>query len=284
MTKPESLDSPVELLSRAAAKKELKWLAGEIARHDRLYHQKDAPEVSDAAYDALRRRNEALEERFPDLKRSDSPSERVGAETAAGFAKVRHAVPMLSLGNAFEEADVRDFVARVRRFLSLGEEAPLGFVAEPKIDGLSISLRYEGGVFVRGATRGDGSEGEEVTENLRTIGEIPGNLAGAVPGVFEVRGEVYMTKSDFLALNERQAEAGRKVFANPRNAAAGSLRQLDAAITRSRPLHCFLYAAGQLSEPVAETHWDYLAFLRRLGFQTNPLAERCDGVEAILEV
>lgn len=282
--KPESLETPVEMLSRAEARRQLKWLAREIARHDRLYYQKDAPELSDAAYDDLRQRNEALEARFPDLKRADSPSERVGAEAAAGFAKVRHAVPMLSLANAFDEADVRDFVARVRRFLSLKEEAGLGLVAEPKIDGLSISLRYEQGVFVQGATRGDGSEGEDVTDNLRTIGEIPERLEGSVPGVFEVRGEVYMTKSDFLALNERQEQAGRKLFANPRNAAAGSLRQLDPTITRSRPLRCFLYAAGQLSEPVAETHWDYLAFLRRLGFQTNPLAERCDGAEAILEV
>ncbi|SMF71400.1 DNA ligase (NAD+) [Tistlia consotensis] len=282
--KPESFDNPVEMLSRAAARKELKWLAEEIARHDRLYYQNDAPEISDADYDALRRRNEALEARFPDLKRADSPSERVGAEAAAGFRKVRHRVPMLSLGNAFDEADVRDFVARVRRFLSLGEEAPLAFVAEPKIDGLSISLRYEKGLFVQGATRGDGSEGEDVTENLRTIGEIPDRLDGEVPEVFEVRGEVYMTKSDFLAMNERQEQAGRKVFANPRNAAAGSLRQLDPEITRSRPLRCFLYAAGELSEPVAKTHWEYLAYLRDKGFSTNPLAERCDGAEAILEV
>ncbi len=281
--KPGSLDTPVEMLTRAAAKKELKWLAQEIARHDRLYHQQDAPEISDADYDALRRRNEALETRFPDEKRKDSPSETVGAEVASGFRKVRHAVPMLSLGNAFDEEDVRDFVARVRRFLSLKEDDALAFVAEPKIDGLSISLRYERGVFVQGATRGDGSEGEEVTENLRTIAEIPERLEG-VPEVFEVRGEVYMTKSDFLALNERQEQAGRKLFANPRNAAAGSLRQLDASITRARPLRCFLYAAGELSEPVAETHWAYLERLRELGFRTNPLAERCDGAEAILEV
>ena len=282
--RPGSLDNPVAMLSRAAARKELKWLAEELGRHDSLYYQDAAPEISDAAYDELRRRNEALEQRFPDLKRVDSPSERVGAAPATGFAKVRHRVPMLSLGNAFDEADVRDFVARVRRFLSLGEETPLALVAEPKIDGLSISLRYEKGVFVQGATRGDGAEGEDVTANLRTIEEIPDELQGDLPDVFEVRGEVYMTKSDFRDLNERQQAAGRKIFANPRNAAAGSLRQLDPEITRARPLRCFLYAAGELSRPVAGTHWDYLAYLRELGFKTNPLAERCDGAEAILEV
>lgn len=278
--KPE--EKPVEDLSRAEAAQELARLAAEIARHDKLYYQQDAPEISDAAYDALRQRNMAIEEAFPDLIRPDSPRWRVGAAPASGFAKVRHAVPMLSLENAFDEEDLRDFVARVKRFLSWSADEPLHFVAEPKIDGLSINLRYEKGRFVRGATRGDGREGEDVTRNLLTLEDMPKLLKGDAPDVIEVRGEVYMTKSDFADLNRRQEEAGAKVFANPRNAAAGSLRQLDPSITAQRPLRLFAYAWGELSEPVADTHWGFLARLREWGFSTNPLAERCADIEAML--
>jgi len=263
---------------------ELERLAAAIARHDALYHQQDAPEISDAAYDALVRRNAAIEARFPELVRADSPSMRVGAAPAAGFAKVRHARPMLSLGNAFDEEDVREFFAGIRRFLKeLSDESiPLEVVAEPKIDGLSISLRYENGRFVQGATRGDGSEGEDVTRNLRTLDDVPDRLQGAAPAVVEVRGEVYMARADFLALNERQQAAGKPVFANPRNAAAGSLRQLDPSITAQRPLKLFAYAMGEASAPVAQTHWEYLQTLEAWGFATNPLARLCHDAEEVL--
>ena len=273
----------VDDLSRDQAAVELETLAGEIAAHDRAYHQDDAPLVSDAEYDALRRRNNAIEARFPDLTRPDSPSRQVGAAAAAGFAKVAHAVPMLSLGNAFDEADVHEFHARVRRFLGLAETEPVVLVGEPKIDGLSVSVRYEKGIFTLGATRGDGLEGENVTVNLRTVESLPETLRGKAPDVLEVRGEVYMRREDFAALNSRQEAAGRKVFANPRNAAAGGLRQLDPAVTAERPLEIFLYALGELSSPVAETHWDFLERLGDWGYPTNSLARRLESVEACLE-
>ena len=224
-------------LTEMEAAAELERLAAEIAAHDKAYHADDAPVISDAEYDALRRLNDAIEARFPHLVREDSPSRQVGAAPAGGFAKVTHARPMLSLGNVFSEEELRDFVDGLRRFLKELRDDPtiaIEFVAEPKIDGLSVSLRYENGEFVTGATRGDGAVGEDVTENLRTLDEIPKTLEGA-PGVLEVRGEVYMTRPDFLEMNKRQEAAGEKVFANPRNAAAGSLRQLDSAITAARP-------------------------------------------------
>jgi len=273
---------PVEALTPAQAEMELDRLAKEIARHDRAYHTLSAPIVSDAAYDLLVRRNAAIETRFPDLIRPDSPSRKVGAVVLEGFGKIRHAQPMLSLDNAFEEGDVRDFIARIRRFLGLADDHSIDFVAEPKIDGLSISLRYEQGRFVQGATRGDGEEGEDVTRNLLTIAQIPKTLADA-PDVVEVRGEVYMSKADFLALNERQAALGEKPFANPRNAAAGSLRQLDPRITATRPLSLFAYALGECSKPVASTHWDFLECLKAWGFPVNPLIGRCHGADALLE-
>ena len=272
-------------LTEMEAAAELERLAAEIAAHDKAYHGDDAPVIPDAEYDALRRLNDAIEARFPDLVRDDSPSRQVGAAPAGGFAKVVHARPMLSLGNVFSEEELRDFVDGLRRFLKELRDDPaiaIEFVAEPKIDGLSISLRYENGEFVTGATRGDGAVGEDVTENLRTLDEVPKTLVGA-PEVLEVRGEVYMTRPDFLEMNKRQEAAGDKVFANPRNAAAGSLRQLDSAITAARPLKLFAYAWGELSEPVGETQWDFLAALGKWGFPVNPLARVCGSVEEILE-
>lgn len=272
-------------LTEMEAAAELERLAAELAAHDQAYHTDDAPVIPDAEYDALRRLNDAIEAKFPDLVREDSPSRQVGAAPAAGFAKVTHARPMLSLGNVFSEEELRDFVDGLRRFLKELRDDPaiaIEFVAEPKIDGLSISLRYENGKFVTGATRGDGAVGEDVTENLRTVDEIPKTLEGA-PGVLEVRGEVYMTKPDFFEMNKRQEAAGEKVFANPRNAAAGSLRQLDSAITATRPLKLFAYAWGELSEPVGGTQWDFLAALKKWGFPVNPLAKVCGSVEEILE-
>ncbi|HLY91065.1 MAG TPA: NAD-dependent DNA ligase LigA [Acetobacteraceae bacterium] len=247
-------------------------LAHEIAHHDILYHQQDAPEVTDAEYDALRRRNAELEARFPHLIREDSPSSRVGSAPESGFAKLRHRVPMLSLDNAMDAEDFREFCARARRFLGRPVDDRLAFVAEPKIDGLSINLTYEHGRFVRGATRGNGAEGEDVTPNLRTIRTVPEKLKGRAPALIEIRGEVFMTKADFLKMNDAQAAAGHKVFANPRNAAAGSLRQLDPKITAERPLSLFAYAQGESSEPVADTHWHYLQRLGEWGFQVNPLS------------
>ena len=260
-------------------------LGEEIAGHDRRYYQDDAPTVSDAAYDALRRRYEAIEAQFPELRGMDSLSEKVGAAPSAKFAKVRHAVPMLSLGNAFADEEVEEFVARVRRFLGLAADADLTFTAEPKIDGLSCSLRYENGVFMQAATRGDGFEGEDVTANVRTIGEIPQRLKGAdVPAVFEVRGEVYMGHDAFAAINERQQEAGKPLFANPRNAAAGSLRQLDPKITASRPLRFFAYAWGEVSEAVlpADTQFGVIEAFKRWGLPTNPLTVRCHTAAELL--
>jgi DNA ligase (NAD+) len=247
---------PVEELTEEDAAAELERLAAEIAHHDRAYHERDAPEISDADYDALRRRNNEIEARFPELIRADSPTHRVGGAPDSGFAKLRHRVPMLSLDNAFDPADFAEFVARALRFL--GTRSGIDFVAEPKIDGLSINLTYEHGRFIHGATRGDGTEGEDVTANLRTMKSVPSHLHGKAPALIEIRGEVFMTKADFLALNERQAAAGERLFANPRNAAAGGLRQLDPRITATRPLSLFAYAQGESSEPVAATHWKYL--------------------------
>ncbi len=269
----------VETLSEAEARAELDRLAAEIAAANRAYHTLDAPEISDAEYDALKRRNAAIEARFPALKRPDSPSDQVGATVAEGFGKVTHAVPMLSLENAFEDSDVADFDDRVRRYLN--HEGALDYTAEPKIDGLSLSLRYEGGVLVQAATRGDGEVGENVTANARTISDIPQTVADA-PEVLEVRGEVYMSQADFAALNERQAARGEKPFANPRNAAAGSLRQLDASITAARPLRFFAYAWGALSAPLAATQSGAISRLNTMGFQTNPLTTLCDGPAAML--
>ena len=268
-------------LSQEDAKAELARLADLLSRANKAYHTQDAPELSDAEYDRLKLRNTEIEDRFPTLKRADSPSDKVGAAPAEGFSKLRHDVPMLSLGNAFEDDDVVDFSARIRKYLGLPPGAPLAFTAEPKIDGLSLSLRYEKGDLVQAATRGDGAVGENVTANARTIGTIPTRIEGA-PDLLEVRGEVYMRHDDFDALNARQTANGGKVFANPRNAAAGSLRQLDAEMTRARPLAFFAYAWGALSEPLAETQYQAIARLKGFGFDTNPLTTLCDGPQAMI--
>src|SRR5438874_1159203 len=283
MRAPDASKIPVAELTQAQAKAELERLAAEIGAHDRHYYQKDAPKVSDAAYDALRRRNEEIEARFPALVRADSPSRSVGAQPSQKFAKVRHAVPMLSLGNAFSDAEVAEFVERVRRFLRLPADEKVVFTAEPKIDGLSCTLRYEGGLLARGATRGDGTEGEEVTANVRTLADIPKELRGkGAPAVCEVRGEVYMTKSAFLALNERQKAAGKQIFANPRNSAAGSLRQLDPEITASRPLGFFAYSWGEMSAMPAQTQSGMVKWFGARGFKTNPLMQVCDSTDSML--
>jgi DNA ligase (NAD+) len=275
-------DIPVEQLSPDQAAAELAALAAEIAHHDRLYHQQDQPEISDADYDALRRRNDAIELRFSELKRADSPSLKVGAAPAAGFRKVTHAVPMLSLGNAFSAEEVEDFAGRIVRFLGLKADEAIEFVAEPKIDGLSCSLRYEQGRLVLAATRGDGQEGEDVTANVRTIDDVPKQLPAGVPDLLEIRGEVYMNRHEFMALNERRAEQGEPIFANPRNAAAGSLRQLDSRITAGRPLHFFGYSWGAVSEPLGATLWEIRQRLKDWGFCLNQPAEPCDGTAALL--
>jgi DNA ligase (NAD+) len=272
----------VETLSPLEARAEHARLGQEIAEHDRLYYQNDAPAISDADYDALRRRYEALEKAFPALATADSLTKKVGAAPAEKFSKVKHAVPMLSLGNVFSEEEAHDFVARVKRFLGMAEDSLLSVTAEPKIDGLSCTLRYARGRLVQAATRGDGFEGEDVTANIRTIGEIPSELPGGAPQVLEARGEVYMTHEDFRALNERQAAAGKPLFANPRNAAAGSLRQLDPAITAGRPLRFFAYAWGELSAPLAETQMGVVETFKAFGFPTNPLMVRCAGVAEML--
>lgn len=260
-----------------ALRAELTGLAMKIAAADIAYHQKDAPEVTDAEYDGWRRRyNEILTE-HPDLAEAGSPAEQVGATPAAGFRKHRHGIPMLSLDNAFGVEDFTEFEARIRRFLGLKDEGALRFVAEPKLDGLSLSITYENGVLVAAATRGDGFEGEVVTENVRTLKSVPERLHGAAPARMEIRGEVLMTKADFLALNAAQEAAGERLFANPRNAAAGSLRQLDAKITASRPLSFFAYAVGEASEEIADSHWHFLARLEAWGFQVNPLRRQVSG-------
>ena len=288
--KPKKEPAPnVAALDERAAKAELKRLAAEIARHDRLYHEKDAPEISDADYDALRRRNEAIEQRFPALVRADSPTRRVGSAPAAGFAKVRHQTAMLSLDNAFDEDEVRAFFRTIRNFfrapedLARVEEASIAVMAEPKIDGLSASLHYENGKLMLGATRGDGVTGEDVTANIRTLATVPKELLGrGWPAVIEVRGEVYMEHPGFVALNAEREKAGEPVFANPRNSAAGSLRQLDPSITAHRPLKFFAYAWGEASERFATTHDDALKHFKRWGFTVNPLSQLCHGVDEVL--
>ena len=270
-------------LTPLEARAEHARLGDEIAAHDRRYHQDDAPTITDAAYDALRRAYDALEAQFPELKTADSQSVRVGAAPQDKFGKIRHAVPMLSLSNAFSDEDVSDFVGRIRRFLDLPGDVPLLVTAEPKIDGLSCSLRYERGVLVHAATRGDGAEGEDVTANVSTIASIPQRIAGAdVPDVAEVRGEIYLSHADFAAINARQAATGDKLFANPRNAAAGSLRQLDTRITASRPLKFFAYAWGEMSTLPAEMQSGMVAAFRRWGFPTNDLMVVCDSADALL--
>ena len=275
-------DKAVETLDRDEAAAELERLAGEIAEHDKAYYREDAPTVTDAEYDALRRRNAAIEARFPELIRDDSPSARVGTEVSEKFGKIRHAVPMLSLDNAFSDEDVADFAKRVRRFLKLDDDAPLAITAEPKIDGLSLSLRYEKGELVSAATRGDGATGEDVTRNARTIDDIPNRLKGRAPDVFEVRGEVYMSHAGFTELNARQAEDGKPVYANPRNAAAGSLRQLDAAITRARKLRFFAYAWGEASDVPGETQTEVVAAIEGFGFPVNERMKRFETIEGLI--
>src|SRR5271169_523794 len=284
-TKKTSSIPSADALSAAQAKAEHKRLGAEIATHDRRYYQDDAPTVSDADYDALRKRYGAIEARFPQLRTLESLTQRVGAAPSARFAKVRHAVPMLSLDNAFAEEDVVDFVGRIRRFLRLADDEEIVFSAEPKIDGLSMSLRYEDGLLVTGATRGDGSVGEDVTANVKTLADIPKRLKGrGAPAICEVRGEVYMTKRAFLALNKRQAEIGGQIFANPRNSAAGSLRQKDPSITASRALGFFAYAWGEMSEMPADTQSGMITWFETCGFKTNPLTKICRSVDALLKL
>ena len=278
-----SKDVPVSDLSEGQARAELARLAMEIAYHDTRYHKEDSPEISDADYDALRRRNEAIEAQYPTLVRKDSPTYKVGGGLKSGFGKIKHVKQMLSLGNAFNDEDVAEFLSRVRRFLGLSDAENVAVFAEPKIDGLSASLRYEDGKLVYAATRGDGTEGEDITANMSTLDDVPRTLpAGRAPSVLEVRGEVYMAKSDFQALNERQEAAGDKIFANPRNAAAGSLRQLDPSITASRPLKFFGYAWGDLSEPLGPTQVAARERLAELGFVLNDPAALCGSLEEIL--
>lgn len=274
---------PVEQLTADEAAAELAFLAAEIARHDALYHGKDQPEISDADYDALKRRNDAVERHFPLLVRTDSPSRRVGATPLATFAQITHARPMLSLDNTFSDEDVQDFVAGVYRNLGQIPDNSIGFTAEPKIDGLSMSIRYENGWLVSAATRGDGTTGENVTANILTIAEIPKNLPAGAPAIAEVRGEVYMAKSDFQALNAQMEAEGKQTYVNPRNTAAGSLRQLDAKVTAARKLRFFAYAWGEMSEMPAETQSGMVEVFREWGFPVNPLMRRLTSVEAILE-
>jgi DNA ligase (NAD+) len=274
--------TPPEDLTIIEAAAELAELAAEIAQHDRAYFEHDAPVIPDAAYDALRQRNEAIEQRFPELIREDSPSRRVGAGVAEKFGKIRHAVPMLSLANGFADEDVTDFVGRIRRFLNLGDAQEIDITAEPKIDGLSISLRYESRRLVQAATRGDGFEGENVTANVLTIADVPKRLHGSAPDLIEIRGEIFMSHEDFAALNGKQAEAGEKIFANPRNAAAGSLRQLDASITAARPLRFFAYAWGEAPALPAPTQMGVIEAFHSWGLPTNPLMKLCRSVEELL--
>ncbi|HZH08828.1 MAG TPA: NAD-dependent DNA ligase LigA [Microvirga sp.] len=275
---------PADQLNLEEARSEHDALGREIADHDRRYYEEDAPTVSDAEYDALRKRYEALEGLFPELKTSESLTQKVGSRASEKFAKIRHRVPMLSLANGFADEEVEEFVERIRRFLQWKADAPLVFTAEPKIDGLSLSIRYEKGKLVTAATRGDGAEGEDVTANARTVGDIPHVLKGSnIPDVFEVRGEVYLSHKDFAAINERQEAAGKPQFANPRNAAAGSLRQLDPQITASRPLCFFAYAWGEVSAMPADTQYGMMEALRGFGFKVNPLTRRCSSIAEMLE-
>ncbi len=269
-------------MTKAQAKAEISLLTGSLRRANTAYHTDDAPEISDAEYDGLKARLVALEEAFPALAAADSPTRSVGAAPAEGFAKIQHRVAMLSLSNAFTDEDVTDFVERLRRFLSLGAEEPLALTAEPKIDGVSLALRYENGELVEAATRGDGSTGENVTTNARCIRDVPERLEGDVPEVFEVRGEVYMTNADFQAMNDEQIARGEKIYANPRNFAAGSLRQLDASVTASRPLSFFAYAWGDHSTLPGATQTDVVAAFARWGLPVNPLMKRCADVDTLL--
>jgi DNA ligase (NAD+) len=273
---------PVETLTEEQAKAELQRLADEIAHHDALYHGKDKPEISDADYDALKRRNDAIEAQFPQLVRTDSPSQRVGAAPAGIFAQVVHARPMLSLDNTFSDEDVQDFVASVYRFLGQMPDNSIAFTAEPKIDGLSMSLRYENRKLVTAATRGDGTTGENVTANILTIKEIPTELPADAPDIVEVRGEVYMAKSDFLALNAQMEAEGKQTYVNPRNTASGSLRQLDPKVTANRKLRFFAYAWGEMSQMPADTQWDMVQVFGRWGFPINPLTRRLSSVADII--
>ncbi|MCQ4630753.1 NAD-dependent DNA ligase LigA [Shinella sp. CPCC 100929] len=274
--------TPVETLTEEEAAAELAFLAAEIARNDELYHGQDAPEISDADYDALKRRNEEIEARFPALVRDDSPSRRVGSAPLPTFAPITHSRPMLSLDNTFSDEDVRDFVNSVYRFLGRLPDESIAFTAEPKIDGLSMSIRYENGRLVSAATRGDGTTGENVTANVLTIGEIPNRLPAGAPDVVEVRGEVYMAKSDFLALNEKMAADGKQTYVNPRNTAAGSLRQLDATVTASRKLRFFAYAWGEMSAMPADTQYGMIEVLKSWGFPVNPMTKRLSRVDDII--
>src|ERR1700748_775082 len=284
MARSSKAKPPIDIakLTKAQAKVEWMRLALELEGHDKRYYQDDAPTVTDAEYDALRQRFNAIEKRFPELVSSDSPSQKIGAAPSGRFKKVRHSLPMLSLDNAFAEEDVRDFAGRIMRFLKLADDK-VDFSAEPKIDGLSMSLRYEGGELVTAATRGDGAEGEDVTANIRTLEDVPQKLKGRkVPDICEVRGEVYMTKRAFLALNERQKTAGDTIFANPRNSAAGSLRQKDPTITASRPLGFFAYAWGEMSDMPEDTQSGMIGWFQRCGFTTNPLTKLCHSVEQLI--
>jgi DNA ligase (NAD+) len=284
MSKVKPDKTPVDFLTAKQAKAEHARLTAEIAQHDKRYYQDDRPSIADAEYDALRARYNAIEERFPDLRTLESLSLKVGAAPSGKFRKVRHALPMLSLDNAFSDEDVVDFVARIRRFLKLDESEKIAFSAEPKIDGLSMSLRYENGELTTAATRGDGAEGEDVTANIRTLKDVPQKLKGRnVPKVCEVRGEVYMTKHAFLELNERQKAAGGQVFANPRNSAAGSLRQKDPEITASRPLGFFAYAWGEMSDMPADTQTGMIKWFETCGFKTNPLTRLCRSTDELIE-
>lgn len=274
--------TPVETLTEEEAAAELAYLAAEIARNDELYHGQDAPEISDADYDALKRRNEEIEARFPALVRDDSPSRRVGSAPLPTFAPITHSRPMLSLDNTFSDEDVRDFVNSVYRFLGRLPDDSIAFTAEPKIDGLSMSIRYENGRLTSAATRGDGTTGENVTANILTIGEIPNRLPAGVPDVVEVRGEVYMAKSDFLALNEKMAADGKQTYVNPRNTAAGSLRQLDATVTASRKLRFFAYAWGEMSDMPATTQFGMIEVLKSWGFPVNPMTKRLSRVDDVI--
>ncbi len=283
MAKIKTDKTPVEFLTAKQAKTEHARLSAEISEHDRRYYQQDLPIITDAEYDALRARYNAIETRFPELHTLESLSLKVGAPPSGRFKKIRHAVPMLSLDNAFAEQDVVDFVGRLRRFLKLPDDAAIVFSAEPKIDGLSMSLRYESGELVAAATRGDGSEGEDVTANIRTLHDVPQRLKGHhLPRVCEIRGEVYMTKAAFLALNERQKAAGDTVFANPRNSAAGSLRQKDSSVTASRPLGFFAYAWGEMSEMPADTQSGMIRWFEHCGFKTNPLTRLCRSTDELI--
>lgn len=270
------------MTSKTTVSAEIARLSDEIRAHDKRYYQQDAPTVSDAEYDALRKKLEQLEAQHPELIRSDSPTQKVGAAAGEGFAKVTHAMPMLSLSNAFSEEDVAEFIQRVRRFLELEDDAPVELVAEPKIDGLSFSARFEKGVLVQAATRGDGEVGEDVTANLRKVEGFPPSIKGA-PDVLEVRGEIYMRKDDFAALNEAQEAAGKKIFANPRNAAAGSMRQLEPSITAQRRLSYFVYSWGELSAPLADTQLDSIKALKAFGFAVNEDTTLCESLAAVMK-